>query len=230
MITQNQIEESSISSVEKVDIDSINKSGTNGLGIFPENLLMNNNSSEDTKFTSHKLKYDRKKDQDRKIKKIKGHFIKRFTNLINSRIKELQKKSEKFSKMKNFILLRVDSNIYTNPNKKNNFQHLEPIKNIYLNPIAKKYKGYSSDQNIKMIEIFEKEKELKEINDALNLTYLDIFRIFRGEENDTGIEFLNDLINEYYEFIEELEGKEGNTMEYIEEIIDTVNNFEYYFK
>ena len=230
MSQQNIIAESNISSFEGEDIDLIFKSGTFGQGIYPECIDMNNNSSEDTKFTSHKLKYDRKKDQDNKVKKIKGHFFKRFTNLINKRIKELLKKSKKFSKMKNFILLRVDSYIYTNPNKKNNFQHLEPIKNIYLNPIAKKYKGYSSEHNIKMIETLEKEKEFKEINDALNLTYLDIFRIFRGEENDTGIEFLNELIIEYNEFIEEIEGKEGNSKEYIEGIIDTVKNFEHYFK
>jgi len=230
MIQQDQIEESSISRFEGDDISSTENSGTFGHVIHPEYIDMNNNSSEDTKFTSHKLKYNRKEAQDNKTKKIKGHFFKKFTNFINLRIKELLKKSKKFSKMKNFMLLRVDSNIYTNPNKKNNFQHLEPIKNIYLNPISKKYKGFSSDHNIKMIEIFEKEKEFKEINDALNLTYLDIFRIFRGEENDTGIEFLSDLIIEYNKFIEELEGKEGNTMEYIEGIIDNVENFEHYFK
>ena len=73
-------------------------------------------------------------------------------------------------------------------------------------------------------------EEIQEINNVLNLPFLDIFKIYGGEENDTSIEFLNDIKKEYDEFLEELEGKEGDSMEYIEGIIDTLNKFENYFK
>ena len=191
-----------------------------------------NNNSEDTEKKFNKPKTllfkqstSRKIRIDNIINIIICHNIKSVTILINMRLKELQKKSKKFSTLQNFILPHVSYKMIIFGNQKKKEQFFEPIKNIYLNSIAKKY---NQDHNTKIIKIIEKEEEFKEINDALNLSILDIFKIYRGEENDTGIDFLNGLKELYDQFIEKLKGREDN--EYMAKFINCMNKFEYYFR
>lgn len=163
---------------------------------------------------------------DNKLKKIKGYMYKGFTRVINRRMKKIQK-STNYPKMAKFELFPTVPEIYANPNiKDNRIQINEPIKNLYSKcPISTAYKKYGEGHNIEIIEILENKPQFKEINDALNLTYLEILSIFRGDGNETGINFLNELKKEYQQFIKKLEiyGEK-----YINQIKDLVDNFEHY--
>ena len=168
------------------------------------------------------------KSSDNKFKKIKARVYKGLTRVINKRMKKIQK-STNYPKMGKFELFPTVPEIYANPNiKDNRIQINEPIKNLYSKcPISTAYKKYGEGHNIEIIEILENEPQFKEINDALNLTYLEILSIFRGDGNETGIIFLNKLKKEYQQFIKKLD-KYGE--KYINQIKDLVDNFEHYYR
>jgi arsenate reductase-like glutaredoxin family protein len=168
------------------------------------------------------------KSSDNKFKKIKARVYKGLTRVINKRMKKIQK-STNYPKMAKFELFPTVPEIYANPNiKDNRIQINEPIKNLYSKcPISTAYKKYGEGHNIEIIEILENEPQFKEINDALNLTYLEILSIFRGDGNETGIIFLNKLKKEYQQFIKKLD-KYGE--KYINQIKDLVDNFEHYYR
>ena len=197
-------------------------------------LEMNKNSNETKKLKFFKI--DNKKKVGRKPKssivnsyhtkfssdnirrKIKVKFFNKTINYINRII--LVKYKNKINTLKK-IGKDVSQNNGINYNK---ILIKLKLKDIFMNnPINDKFKLLQKDYNQKVINKIYEEK-IQELIDILEMTFLEVFSIFRNineTEKLKGLEKIDTVLKE-------LELNEENT-EYIKKFNDVVQNFENYY-
>ena len=169
---------------------------------------------------------DSKRKKQNKTRKIKVHLYKGLIYCLNREIKKIQK-STKYAGYNNFLLLRVNPIIYSNPNKRANKALLKkPIKYLFNKPISSQYHMHRN-HNRKIIKILENNPEFQEIKNILNMSYLNILRIYRGQDEE--VELLDGLFGQYINFIEGLRDNPKNDEDYIDAIREMIDNFEHYF-
>ena len=179
---------------------------------------------KEEKFKGNHNKYS----EDNIIRKIKTKFAFFICNLLNECLLD-----------KNYKFLRLDSNINECLKKDYNLLLFNTkIKDLFLNSkISRKYRRqiFDKNKNIFLInKIFEEGKETQVIS-ILNLTYIELFNIFRKSIVNISDELkmkikdiyildkpefndINKVFNEIYE-------KELNNNELIEDINEYINKF-----
>ena len=186
----------------------VNKNGLNNKkkkGRKPKHLIMIN--SYHTKF-SH----------DNILRKIKVKFFRKITNYINSII---------ISKYRNIINVlkplkgKISQNNSINFNKK---LLKSKLKDIFLTyEINGKFKSFEKNYNKDIINKIYNEN-IKELIDILEMTFLEVFSIFR-DLNETeklkGLEKRDSVIRE-------IKIKDNNK-EYIDKLTKVIMNFEHYY-
>ena len=197
-------------------------------------LEMNKNSNETKKLKFFKI--DNKKKVGRKPKssivnsyhtkfssdnirrKIKVKFFNKTINYINRII--LVKYKNKINTLKK-IGKDVSQNNGINYNK---ILIKLKLKDIFMNnPINDKFKLLQKDYNQKVINKIYEEK-IQELIDILEMTFLEVFSIFRNIDETEKLKGLEKIDT----VLKELELNEENT-EYIKKFNDVVQNFENYY-
>ena len=173
-----------------------------------------------------------KNSDDNIIRKIKVHIFKYAIEIMNNNIPENYSKIKKLSHDE-INVLQI---------KKNRAMFSKSLGEIFteinMSPKFKDVK-YKDDNNKKLIEKINKdavEKEgLKKIKKILDLTFLDLLEIFKGNEemiNKLGdVKLLVDNGKKGYEqFINEQKKKENVTDDdYIENLMNLINDYENWF-
>ena len=179
-----------------------------------------------------------KNSKDNMMRKIKTFLFNACNNLLNNSLKD-----------KDLKFLNLDNEIITNLKKDDNIKLLNTtIRNLYENSsISKKYDSYNSDNNKIIIEKIYKEKEEIETIEILNLTFLELLKIFRRNISNISIELkekieniniLNtdeykNIIKKFFEDIKIQESKknenEKNITDYINNIKKLIINYEFWF-
>ena len=174
------------------------------VGRKPKSSIVN---SYHTKFSSDNIR-----------RKIKVKFLNKTINYINRII---------LSKYKNKIntLKKIGKDVSQNNGINYNKILLKlKLKDIFMNnPINDKFKLLQKDYNQKVINKIYEEK-IQELIDILEMTFLEVFSIFRNineTEKLKGLEKIDTVLKE-------LELNEENT-EYIKKFNDVVQNFENYY-
>ena len=174
------------------------------VGRKPKSSIVN---SYHTKFSSDNIR-----------RKIKVKFFNKTINYINRII--LVKYKNKINTLKK-IGKDVSQNNGINYNK---ILIKLKLKDIFMNnPINDKFKLLQKDYNQKVINKIYEEK-IQELIDILEMTFLEVFSIFRNineTEKLKGLEKIDTVLKE-------LELNEQNT-EYIKKFNDVVQNFENYY-
>ena len=174
------------------------------VGRKPKSSIVN---SYHTKFSSDNIR-----------RKIKVKFFNKTINYINRII--LVKYKNKINTLKK-IGKDVSQNNGINYNK---ILIKLKLKDIFMNnPINDKFKLLQKDYNQKVINKIYEEK-IQELIDILEMTFLEVFAIFRNineTEKLKGLEKIDTVLKE-------LELNEENT-EYIKKFNDVVQNFENYY-
>jgi hypothetical protein len=174
------------------------------VGRKPKSSIVN---SYHTKFSSDNIR-----------RKIKVKFFNKTINYINRII--LVKYKNKINTLKK-IGKDVSQNNGINYNK---ILIKLKLKDIFMNnPINDKFKLLQKDYNQKVINKIYEEK-IQELIDILEMTFLEVFSIFRNineTEKLKGLEKIDTVLKE-------LELNEENT-EYIKKFNDVVQNFENYY-
>ena len=174
------------------------------VGRKPKSSIVN---SYHTKFSSDNIR-----------RKIKVKFLNKTINYINRII--LSKYKNKINTLKK-IGKDVSQNNGINYNK---ILIKLKLKDIFMNnPINDKFKLLQKDYNQKVINKIYEEK-IQELIDILEMTFLEVFSIFRNineTEKLKGLEKIDTVLKE-------LELNEENT-EYIKKFNDVVQNFENYY-
>ena len=174
------------------------------MGRKPKSSIVN---SYHTKFSSDNIR-----------RKIKVKFFNKTINYINRII--LVKYKNKINTLKK-IGKDVSQNNGINYNK---ILIKLKLKDIFMNnPINDKFKLLQKDYNQKVINKIYEEK-IQELIDILEMTFLEVFSIFRNineTEKLKGLEKIDTVLKE-------LELNEENT-EYIKKFNDVVQNFENYY-
>ena len=162
--------------------------------------------------------YHTKFSSDNIRRKIKVKFLNKTINYINRII---------LSKYKNKIntLKKIGKDVSQNNGINYNKILLKlKLKDIFMNnPINDKFKLLQKDYNQKVINKIYEEK-IQELIDILEMTFLEVFSIFRNineTEKLKGLEKIDTVLKE-------LELNEENT-EYIKKFNDVVQNFENYY-
>ena len=162
--------------------------------------------------------YHTKFSHDNILRKLKVKFFKKIVKYINRII--ISKYGAKIKK-----LLPLNGKISQNNtiifNRKLLYSKLKDI--FLLSEINGKYKLVQKDYNKEIIiKIYN--ENIKELIDILEMTLLDVYKIFR-DSNETnklnGLEKLDIVINE-------VKNKENNE-EYIKKFTKVANNFEYFY-
>lgn len=162
--------------------------------------------------------YHTKFSHDNILRKLKVKFFKKIVKYINRII--ISKYGGKIKK-----LLPLNGKISQNNtiifNRKLLYSKLKDI--FLLSEINGKYKLVQKDYNKEIIiKIYN--ENIKELIDILEMTLLDVYKIFR-DSNETnklnGLEKLDIVINE-------VKNKENNE-EYIKKFTKVANNFEYFY-
>ena len=175
--------------------------------------------------------------EDNIIRKIKSYFIRFINEILNKSVKN-----------KNYEFLKLDSKISENLKKDFNLQLLDAtIKDIYNNSkISTKYRRQikdSSDKNKFLIKIiFEEKREIETIN-ILNLTFRELFDIFRRKiKNIDDIELkmkiaeiplFSTKLNDIENFFDEVRSKEidkNEKVEVINEYLNKINKLCIYYE
>lgn len=179
--------------------------------------------------------------QDNIANKIKGYFFRYVRDVLNKNL---------LDKKKNFFKL---SHQYISDLKKSNNENLfeMKIKDIISQiPIAQKYKKYNKEENKILIDNIYKEKKEKKVKKILELTFNELFIIFRNKLNDEkdkedikkiskkikGLDLLKSQNYEDFDFlIKKLEKRNANDKnkkeydEYIQSLIKFCCNYEKWF-
>lgn len=129
-----------------------------------------------------------KNSDDNIIKKIHSFFLESILKWIN---KSFIDKNHNFQdladriKMKNGILRKISPKIITtNLKKKNVLQTMKrQLKDIFYNHISKKYTKINIDENKKLIDKIYIEGNQPFVKFILNLTFLEAFNYFSGQNN-----------------------------------------------
>jgi hypothetical protein len=169
---------------------------------------------------SDNICYHTKYSHDNILRKIKAKFFKKIINFINSRIISTN------SSIKN-TLKPLNGKISQNNNISFNLNLLNTkLKDIILNfPMNKKFKMIDDNYNKNIINSIYQEK-VTGLIDVLEMTFLDIFKIFRDLKETEKLAGLD----KYDSVIRELQ-KKGEDDEYIKKLEKTIMKFEtYYFK
>ena len=142
------------------------------------------------RFTLKKTsRYGRKTDIDKKNGKKGNHTKDKEDNIISKIKSNFQKYFHKFLLncfQKKEDLLKMNNKVIKSLKKDNNLELFKKtLKEIFIQEdISKKYKNKEQDANVKLInKIYEENKE-KEVIKILNLTYLEVFDIFRRKLKD----------------------------------------------
>ena len=167
---------------------------------------------------SKKINYHTKYSNDNILRKIKVKFFHKIINYINSIILIKYKNKINFLKPLNGFISK-NNKIEFNKNLIN--LKLKDIFSSY--EINAKYKSLHKFYNKDIIKIIYNEN-IEELIEIFEMTFLDIFKIFRDINNThklKGIEKLDTVINE-------LKNKENNE-EYINKFIKVTMNFENFY-
>lgn len=169
-----------------------------------QSIISNNSEDKKTiKFLARKTKYGRRKNgKDNMKKKIKGHFSKCFTEIMNQEIENILQKLGRSSEIGNYKLVTL-SYAYINYPYGDSEKINSPIKYIYEK---------------KSIENLRRKGEFKEINDILEKKYSEIYTIYLKGEGLDNNNFLIGLKEGKENFINELKNDGKNTFEYIQNI------------
>ena len=173
-----------------------------------------------------------KNSADNIIRKIKVHIFKYAIEIMNNNIPENYSKIKKLSHGE-INVLQIKKNIAMFSKSLG-----EIFTEINMSPKFKDDK-YKDDNNKKLIEKINKDavkkEELKKIKKILDLTFLDLLEIFKGNEemiNKLGdVKLLVDNGKKGYEqFINEQKKKENVTDDdYIENLMNLINDYENWF-
>ena len=172
-----------------------------------------------------------KNSDDNIIRKIKVHIFKYAIEIMNNNIPENYSKIKKLSHDE-INVLQI---------KKNRAMFSKSLGEIFteinMSPKFKDVK-YKDDNNKKLIEKINKDavkkEELKKIKKILDLTFLDLLEIFKGNEemiNKLGdVKLLVDNGKKGYEqFINEQKKKQNVTDDYIKNLMNLINDYENWF-
>jgi hypothetical protein len=195
----------------KIIIKEDESTGVNN-GTKEEGNKANSSNKIHTKFTSDNL-----------MKKTKTQFLNDIIPFFNENIKKNCDQKEE----KDLILLKINSEIKSNPNKKDKKFINEPIKNLLSSKIANRYKNYDSNHNQLVIQKLAGLEKFAVINDILNMTFLELFKIYRGEELPPDKDdCLKELNKKYNEFLKKYEksSKEKSAIQ------NAANGFEEYYE
>ena len=216
------------------------------LDISQENLNFTQNEFKPNFKRGRKRKEDNIKgahnkfSQDNIMRKIKSFFLNSCFELINKSIKNKQ-----------IQLLKLNSEIGENLKRDYNLKLLDTtLKNLFFDSkislkYRKKIKTYYNLNKKIIIKIFQENKE-KEAIQLLNLTYKELFQIFRKKLEDIDLDLkikINDIeilkgndFKDILNFIEEIREKEINKNEekqnidiYLENIKNLCINYENWF-
>ena len=172
-----------------------------------------------------------KNSDDNIIRKIKVHIFKYAIEIMNNNIPENYSKIKKLSHDE-INVLQI---------KKNRAMFSKSLGEIFTEiNMSPKFKDdkYKDDNNKKLIEKINKDavkkEELKKIKKILDLTFLDLLEIFKGNEemiNKLGdVKLLVDNGKKGYEqFINEQKKKQNVTDDYINNLMNLINDYENWF-
>ena len=172
-----------------------------------------------------------KNSDDNIIRKIKVHIFKYAIEIMNNNIPKNYPKIKKLS-YNEINVLQI---------QKNRAMFSKSLGEIFteinMSPKFKDVK-YKDDNNKKLIEKINKDavkkEELKKIKKILDLTFLDLLEIFKGNEemiNKLGdVKLLVDNGKKGYEqFINEQKKKQNVTDDYIKNLMNLINDYENWF-
>ena len=172
-----------------------------------------------------------KNSADNIIRKIKVHIFKYAIEIMNNNIPKNYPKIKKLS-YNEINVLQI---------QKNRAMFSKSLGEIFteinMSPKFKDVK-YKDDNNKKLIEKINKDavkkEELKKIKKILDLTFLDLLEIFKGNEemiNKLGdVKLLVDNGKKGYEqFINEQKKKQNVTDDYIKNLMNWINDYENWF-
>ena len=213
-------------------------------------------SQENLNFTQNEFKSNFKRGRKRKEDNIKGAHNKFSADNIMRKIKSFFLNScfeliNKSIKNKQIQLLKLNSEIGENLKRDYNLKLLDTtLKNLFFDSkislkYRKKIKAYYNLNKKIIIKIFQENKE-KEAIQLLNLTYKELFQIFRKKFEDIDLDLkikINDIeilkgndFKDILNFIEEIREKEINKNEekqnieiYLENIKNLCINYENWF-
>lgn len=200
---------------EKSNRENINK----GQSIFKVKIEMTKNNKKGRKTISSKIKAIHTKfSYDNILRKIKVKFFKKLIHCINNIILLKYR-----SKIKTFVPLEGKISQNNGINFNSELLNLK-IKDLFLNfGISRKFKNSKNDNNKEVIKkIYE--ENLTEIIELLEMTFLEVFSIFRASKkgkNLFGLESLDQVI-------EEIKNKEKDD-EYIDMFRNIAMNYEKYY-
>ena len=200
---------------EKSNRENINK----GQSIFKVKIEMTKNNKKGRKTISSKIKAIHTKfSYDNILRKIKVKFFKKLIHCINNIILLKYR-----SKIKTFVPLEGKISQNNGINFNSELLNLK-IKDLFLNfGISRKFKNSKNDNNKEVIKkIYE--ENLTEIIELLEMTFLEVFSIFRASKkgkNLFGLESLDQVI-------EEIKNKEKDD-EYIDMFKNIAMNYEKYY-
>ena len=172
-----------------------------------------------------------KNSDDNIIRKIKVHIFKYAIEIMNNNIPKNYPKIKKLS-YNEINVLQIQKN-----RAMFNKSLGEIFTEINMSPKFKDVK-YKDDNNKKLIEKINKDavkkEELKKIKKILDLTFLDLLEIFKGNEemiNKLGdVKLLVDNGKKGYEqFINEQKKKQNVTDDYIKNLMNWINDYENWF-
>ena len=200
---------------EKSNRENINK----GQSIFKVKIEMTKNNKKGRKTISSKVKAIHTKfSYDNILRKIKVKFFKKLIHCINNIILLKYR-----SKIKTLVPLEGKISQNNGINFNSELLNLK-IKDLFLNfGISRKFKNSKNDNNKEVIKkIYE--ENLTEIIELLEMTFLEVFSIFRASKkgkNLFGLESLDQVI-------EEIKNKEKDD-EYIDMFRNIAMNYEKYY-
>ena len=265
----NKNDSSSINEDINNDYTSINNNIYNRKTTFSTFLLENNGLREDFKNNQHFSNFENEESifnidntvKENKQKKIMPLFsIKKVVNIQysedNKMIKirtflgnNIHKFLNSLLEKDNLKLLKLEPKLMHENLKKEYIVKIwtTTLKDIYLNTkissIYRKISIYESDKNIKIINKIYNENKNKEVVQILNLTYGEIFEIFRRDIKPISLDLSNkifgsEILNvtkferttEFFGKIKEKEKNNKNVDEYINGIKDLCLDFIDWFK
>ena len=200
---------------EKSNRENVNK----GQSIFKVKIEMTKNNKKGRKTISSKIKAIHTKfSYDNILRKIKVKFFKKLIHCINNIILLKYR-----SKIKTLVPLEGKISQNNGINFNSELLNLK-IKDLFLNfGISRKFKNSKNDNNKEVIKkIYE--ENLTEIIELLEMTFLEVFSIFRASKkgkNLFGLESLDQVI-------EEIKNKEKDD-EYIDMFRNIAMNYEKYY-
>ena len=200
---------------EKSNRENINK----GQSIFKVKIEMTKNNKKGRKTISSKVKAIHTKfSYDNILRKIKVKFFKKLIHCINNIILLKYR-----SKIKTLVPLEGKISQNNGINFNSELLNLK-IKDLFLNfGISRKFKNSKNDNNKEVIKkIYE--ENLTEIIELLEMTFLEVFSIFRASKKGTNLFGLESLD----QVIEEIKNKEKDD-EYIDMFRNIAMNYEKYY-